>query len=117
MPTYVYACDSCGKQFEKYQSFKEDPLTICVCGQEGNVRRVIQAAGIVFKGSGWYLTDSRGGGTATVNGESGAKESKSDSASKDTKSDTAEKSTSTDTSAPASTAASPAPASTTSTEP
>ena len=69
MPTYVYACDSCGKQFEKFQSFKDDPLTVCICGTEGKVRRVIQPAGIVFKGSGWYLTDSRGGSAATVSSE------------------------------------------------
>jgi putative FmdB family regulatory protein len=66
MPTYVYACKSCGKQFEKFQSFKEDPLTICICGQEGQVRRVIQAAGVVFKGSGWYINDSRGSSSSTV---------------------------------------------------
>lgn len=59
MPTYVYACDTCGKQFEQFQSFKDEPLTVCRCGQAGKVRRVIQPAGIVFKGSGWYITDSR----------------------------------------------------------
>jgi putative FmdB family regulatory protein len=66
MPTYVYACDACGKQFEKFQSFKDDPLTSCPCGQEGKVRRVIQPAGIVFKGSGWYITDSRGSSSSSV---------------------------------------------------
>ncbi|MGB9632259.1 MAG: FmdB family zinc ribbon protein [Chloroflexaceae bacterium] len=59
MPTYVYACDACGKQFEQFQSFKDEPLTVCRCGQAGKVRRLIQPAGIVFKGSGWYITDSR----------------------------------------------------------
>lgn len=68
MPTYVYACDTCGKQFEKFQSFKDEPLTACPCGQEGKVRRVIQPAGIVFKGSGWYITDSRGGSSSAVTG-------------------------------------------------
>lgn len=66
MPTYVYACDTCGKQFEKFQSFKDEPLTACPCGQEGKVRRVIQPAGIVFKGSGWYITDSRGSSSAVA---------------------------------------------------
>ncbi|MEI8308367.1 MAG: FmdB family zinc ribbon protein [Chloroflexales bacterium] len=66
MPTYVYACKSCGKQFEKFQSFKDDPLTVCPCGQEGQVRRVIQPAGIVFKGSGWYINDSRGSSSTAV---------------------------------------------------
>jgi putative FmdB family regulatory protein len=66
MPTYVYACDACGKQFEQFQSFKDDPLTVCRCGQAGKVRRVIQPAGVVFKGSGWYINDSRGTGSSTV---------------------------------------------------
>ena len=43
MPTYVYACDACGKQFEQFQSFKDDPLSVCRCGVEGKVRRVIRA--------------------------------------------------------------------------
>ncbi|MFV9505075.1 MAG: FmdB family zinc ribbon protein [Oscillochloridaceae bacterium umkhey_bin13] len=69
MPTYVYACDGCGKQFEQFQSFKDEPLTVCPCGQSGKVRRVIQPAGIVFKGSGWYINDSRGTGSSTVSSE------------------------------------------------
>lgn len=69
MPTYVYACDSCGKQFEQFQSFKDEPLTVCLCGQAGKVRRVIQPAGIVFKGSGWYINDSRGTASSTVAAE------------------------------------------------
>ncbi len=72
MPTYVYACDTCGKQFEKFQSFKDEPLTSCPCGQEGKVRRVIQPAGIVFKGSGWYITDSRGSSSAVASGTENA---------------------------------------------
>ncbi|NJL34102.1 MAG: zinc ribbon domain-containing protein [Chloroflexaceae bacterium] len=59
MPTYVYACDKCSKQFEQFQRFSEEPLTVCPCGQEGSVRRVFQPVGIVFKGGGWYATDSR----------------------------------------------------------
>jgi putative FmdB family regulatory protein len=59
MPTYVYRCQSCENQFEKVQSFKDDPLTVCPCGAEGQIRRVFQPVGIVFKGSGWYVTDSR----------------------------------------------------------
>jgi putative FmdB family regulatory protein len=65
MPTYVYACDACGNQFEKFQSFKDEPLRNCPCGQEGNVRRVLQPVGIVFKGSGWHLTDYRKNGSAS----------------------------------------------------
>ncbi|ACL24628.1 FmdB family zinc ribbon protein [Chloroflexus aggregans] len=78
MPTYVYACDACGKQFEKFQSFKDEPLTVCLCGQEGRVRRVIQPAGIVFKGSGWYITDSRGTSSGSVTGSDKSKGDASD---------------------------------------
>ena len=58
MPTYHYACSSCSHEFDQYQSFTEDTLSVCP-SCEGFIRRVIQPVGIVFKGSGWYLTDSR----------------------------------------------------------
>ena len=59
MPTYDYVCDACGNRFEKFQSFKDDPIKVCpVCGKE-SARRVISAAGVIFKGSGWYINDSR----------------------------------------------------------
>ncbi len=55
MPTYLYECDECGR-FEKMQGIKEDPIEGCpTCGRE--VRRIIGAPGIVFKGSGFYCTD------------------------------------------------------------
>jgi putative FmdB family regulatory protein len=58
MPTYEYACRGCGEHLEVVQSFKDDPLTTCgLCG--GQLRKVFSAAGIVFKGSGYYVTDSR----------------------------------------------------------
>ena len=58
MPTYTYQCDSCGHGFETVQRFADDPLTECLeCGAP--IRRVIQPVGVVFKGSGWYITDSR----------------------------------------------------------
>ena len=58
MPTYTYQCDSCGHGFEAVQRFADDPLTECPqCG--ASIRRVIQPVGVVFKGSGWYITDSR----------------------------------------------------------
>ncbi len=58
MPTYDYACEDCGHRFEIRQSFSEDPLTVCPeCS--GHIRRVIHPSGIIFKGSGWYITDSR----------------------------------------------------------
>lgn len=58
MPTYAYRGDQCGHEFEVRQSFSDDPVSECVtCGQP--VHRVIHPAGIVFKGTGWYITDSR----------------------------------------------------------
>ena len=68
MPTYVYACDTCGAQFEQFQSFKDEPLRTC-SSCTGALRRVFQPVGIVFKGSGWYITDSRKSGSASVNGD------------------------------------------------
>jgi putative FmdB family regulatory protein len=58
MPTYEYECTVCGQHIEVFQRFSEDPLTACgVCG--GKLRKVFHPAGIVFKGSGFYATDSR----------------------------------------------------------
>lgn len=58
MPVYEYACQSCGHQFERRQSFSDAPVRECPeCGQA--VRKLLSPAGIVFKGSGWYITDSR----------------------------------------------------------
>lgn len=58
MPTYTYQCDTCGHGFEAVQRFADDPLKECPqCGAA--IRRVIQPVGVVFKGSGWYITDSR----------------------------------------------------------
>lgn len=109
MPTYVYACEACGKQFEQFQSFKDDPLTVCRCGVEGKVRRVIQPAGVVFKGSGWYINDSRGASSSTVGGEKPATSetaAKADTSEKPAasetavKADTSEKSTKRESSSP-----------------
>lgn len=61
MPMYTYKCDKCGVRFDRVQSFQAKPLTTCPeC--HGHVHRLIQPAGIVFKGSGWYITDSRKSG-------------------------------------------------------
>jgi putative FmdB family regulatory protein len=60
VPTYEYVCSSCGTHVEVYQRFSDDPLTVCgVCG--GSLRKVFHPAGILFKGSGFYATDSRSG--------------------------------------------------------
>lgn len=56
MPIYEYQCDGCSYRFEVKQSIKDDPLSICErCGKA--VRRLISSPGIMFKGSGWYITD------------------------------------------------------------
>ena len=63
MPTYQYACTvaDCGHTFEQVQAFSDDALTVCPqC--EGRLRKVFNAVGVVFKGSGFYRTDSRQGG-------------------------------------------------------
>jgi putative FmdB family regulatory protein len=58
MPTYVYRCESCGQTFERRQSISDAPLAGCPeCA--GRVRRLIQPVGVVFKGSGFYVTDHR----------------------------------------------------------
>lgn len=64
MPTYQYTCTACGEQVEAVQKFTDNPLTVCdACG--GRLRKVFFPAGIVFKGSGFYRTDSRNGSKST----------------------------------------------------
>ncbi|WP_110515488.1 FmdB family zinc ribbon protein [Herpetosiphon llansteffanensis] len=69
MPTYVYACQACGAQFEQFQRFSDEPLTICPRCQ-GTIKRVFQPVGVVFKGSGWYINDSRSGNNSTSSSKS-----------------------------------------------
>ena len=82
MPTYAYKCENCGYHFEQLQKFSDKPLKSCPrC--KGHVKRVIHPTGIVFKGSGWYVTDSRKG-TSSSSSESkseGKAESKPSSSS------------------------------------
>ena len=73
MPTYQYSCTECGHFFEQFQSFSEDSLTVCPeC--EGRLRKVFNAVGVVFKGSGFYRTDSR---AATQGSDAGSDKSSS----------------------------------------
>ncbi|MFN8195763.1 MAG: FmdB family zinc ribbon protein [Nocardioidaceae bacterium] len=77
MPTYQYACTECGHTFEQVQSFHDDPLTHCPeC--EGRLRKVFNAVGVVFKGSGFYRTDSRSGSTSSVPAASSSSSSSSE---------------------------------------
>jgi putative FmdB family regulatory protein len=81
VPTYQYACTECGEQLEKVQKFSDDPLTVCP-NCSGRLRKVFSPVGIVFKGSGFYRTDSRSGPVAGgKDGKDGGKE-KADSGSK-----------------------------------
>jgi putative FmdB family regulatory protein len=66
VPTYQYACTACGEHLEAVQKFSDDALTECpACG--GRLRKVFSAAGIIFKGSGFYRTDSRGSSKSKSN--------------------------------------------------
>ena len=77
MPTYEYACKTCGKEFEVFQSIKADALTTCDCGRGGQLQRKIgRGAGIIFKGTGFYETDYKRKNDAPV----ADKSSKTDSA-------------------------------------
>lgn len=85
MPTYQYACTECGHAFEQVQSFSDDALTTCPQCQ-GRLRKVFNAVGVVFKGSGFYRTDSRAGSSSSVHAksDSSAGSDSGSSSSKDT---------------------------------
>lgn len=69
MPVYEYECENCGRRFERLQSIKDEPVRQCPdCS--GVVHKVFHPAGIIFKGSGWYITDSRKSTSGSVTGES-----------------------------------------------
>ncbi|MDT9593572.1 FmdB family zinc ribbon protein [Nocardioides zeae] len=83
MPTYQYSCTECGHAFEQVQSFSDDALTVCPeCN--GKLRKLFNAVGVVFKGSGFYRNDSRGtttsstSGSSDSSGSSGSSEKKAD---------------------------------------
>jgi len=70
MPTYAYRGSACAHEFETVQKFSDTSLTECiVCG--GPVRRVVQPVGVVFKGSGWYINDSRSTKSSQRSADSG----------------------------------------------
>lgn len=74
MPTYQYLCTECGGQLEAVQKFTDDPLTVHdECG--GRLRKVFSPVGIVFKGSGFYRTDSRNGSPASASASSSSSSS------------------------------------------
>jgi len=93
VPTYQYACTECGEPLEVVQKFSDDALTECpACG--GRLRKIFSAAAIVFRGSGFYRTDSRSGAGAsggtpkeTVKKDETKSETKSETKKKETKSE------------------------------
>jgi putative FmdB family regulatory protein len=81
MPTYEYACTECGRHLEKFQSFSDEPLTVCP-SCSGTLRKVFGSVGIVLKGSGFYKTDNRrsssvGSGSSGGSSDSGGSGSSS----------------------------------------
>ncbi|OBH21213.1 FmdB family transcriptional regulator [Mycolicibacter terrae] len=80
MPTYSYACTECSNRFDVVQAFTDDALTTCEeCN--GRLRKIFGKVGVVFKGSGFYRTDSRDAGKTSSNGSSSAKATSTDSGS------------------------------------
>jgi putative FmdB family regulatory protein len=78
VPTYSYACTACDHRFDAVQSFSDDSLTVCPeCG--GKLRKVFNAVGVVFKGGGFYRTDSRSGSSSSVPASSSSGDSSSSS--------------------------------------
>ena len=80
MPTYDYECESCGHTFEAFQSMSDDPLSVCPECETPALRRLITGGtGIIFKGSGFYVNDSRktgsGGGSSSSRSSSSEKSS------------------------------------------
>lgn len=101
MPTYSYACTECDNRFDAVQAFTDDALTTCPqCS--GRLRKLFNSVGVVFKGSGFYRTDSRDSSSKT----SGKTESSSSSSSEKSSSSTESSSSSSSSSAPAAAASS-----------
>ncbi len=108
MPTYSYACTECDNKFDVVQAFSDDALTQCPkC--EGRLRKLFGKVGVVFKGSGFYRTDSREASKSSSNGSSKSSESSTSSGSSEKKSDSA-KSDSTSSSSSSSSSSTSAPA-------
>ena len=78
MPTYGYECTTCRRRFERKQKISEEPVRVCPeCN--GPTRRLVFPVGIIFKGSGWYITDSRGGSGDSASGIPAPAEAKGES--------------------------------------
>ena len=82
MPIYEFVCQDCGNEFEKIQSFSETRSPNCMSCQSANVLRKMSRPAIHFKGSGWYITDSKGGGNGGSSKGESLKEKTGDSTDK-----------------------------------
>lgn len=79
MPLYEYHCDACGQDFEVQQRMSDPPVEECSCGEKGKVRRLLSAGnGLIFKGSGFYITDYKNGSSSSSS-SNGSSESSSSS--------------------------------------
>ena len=86
MPTYQYVCTECGEPLEVVQKFSDDPLTVCpVC--QGRLRKVFSPVGVVFKGSGFYKTDSRSSSSSSAKSDSKSGDTKTSDTKTEAKSD------------------------------
>lgn len=75
MPVYTYRCENCGHEFDRQQSFADNPLRVCPNCKKYSLQKVYRATGVVFKGSGFYVTDkSRKAASPAPNGAKKAKE-------------------------------------------
>ena len=93
MPTYSYACTECGNRFDVVQAFTDDALTTCEkCS--GRLRKLFNSVGVVFKGSGFYRTDSRESAKSSANGSAKSTSSSGTDGSSSDKSGASEKSSS-----------------------
>jgi len=87
VPTYQYACTECGHAFDQFQSFSDDALTVCPECQ-GRLRKVYNAVGVVFKGSGFYRNDSRDTKSGGVSSETKSDKTDKSDTKVETKSET-----------------------------
>ena len=105
MPTYSYECTECGNRFDAVQAFSDDALTTCPeCS--GRLRKLFNSVGVVFKGSGFYRTDSRESAKSSTNRSAKSSESTTASSSSSEKSSSNGSSSSSTSSAPAAAASS-----------
>lgn len=89
MPVYTYRCDNCGHEFDRQQGFEDSPLKVCPECRKHTLNKVYRAAGVVFKGSGFYVTDKsrKAASPAPTNGKK-AKEATSTSSGTEAKGET-----------------------------